>query len=68
MASHLSMDERKRLSELREAGYSRGGIARALGRAKSTISASWSVTAWVACTVQPWLRSKPSSVAASGRS
>jgi IS30 family transposase len=38
MASHLSMDERKRLSELREAGYSRGGIARALGRAKSTIS------------------------------
>jgi IS30 family transposase len=38
MASHLSMEERKRLSELRAAGFSRGGIARALGRAKSTIS------------------------------
>lgn len=38
MASQLSMDERKRLSELREAGWSRGQMARVLGRAKSTIS------------------------------
>jgi len=38
MASHLSMDERKRISELREAGYSRGEMAHALGRSKSTIS------------------------------
>jgi IS30 family transposase len=38
MASHLSMEERKRLSELRAANYSRRQIARALLRAKSTIS------------------------------
>lgn len=38
MASHLSMEERKRISELREANVSRGHIARALLRAKSTIS------------------------------
>lgn len=38
MASHLSMEERKRISELRDAGYSRGQIAGALARAKSTIS------------------------------
>jgi IS30 family transposase len=38
MASHLSMDERKRISELREVGYSRGEMAHALGRSKSTIS------------------------------
>lgn len=38
MASHLNMDERKRISELRESGYSRGQIAKALARAKSSIS------------------------------
>lgn len=38
MASHLSMDERKRISALREAGYSRGQMARVLARSKSTIS------------------------------
>jgi transposase, IS30 family len=38
MASHLSMEERKRISELREQGFSRGQMARALGRAKSTLS------------------------------
>jgi IS30 family transposase len=32
------MEERKRISELRDAGYSRGQIAGALARAKSTIS------------------------------
>jgi transposase, IS30 family len=38
MASHLSMEERKRISELRAAGYSRGQMARILARTKSTIS------------------------------
>jgi IS30 family transposase len=38
MASHLSMEERKRISDLWKNGYSRGQIARALARAKSTIS------------------------------
>jgi transposase, IS30 family len=38
MASHLSMDERKRISELRAMGFSRGVIADVLARAKSTIS------------------------------
>lgn len=38
MASHLSMDERKRISELREAGYSCGQMARFLARSKSTVS------------------------------
>jgi IS30 family transposase len=38
MASHLSMEERKRISELRDADYSRSHIARVLARAKSTIS------------------------------
>ena len=38
MASHLSMEERKRISELRNNNYSRGQIARTLLRAKSTIS------------------------------
>lgn len=38
MASHLSMEERKRISELKRNGHSRGQIARALARAKSTIS------------------------------
>lgn len=38
MASHLSMDERKRLSELLEAGFSRAAVSRALGRPKSTIT------------------------------
>ena len=38
MASHLSMEERKRISELREAGYSCGQMAGVLGRAKSTVS------------------------------
>ena len=38
MASHLSMEERKRISDLRRNGYSRGQIARALARAKSSIS------------------------------
>jgi IS30 family transposase len=38
MASHLSMDERKRISELREAGYSLEEIAEALGRHRTTIS------------------------------
>ena len=38
MASHLNMDERKRISELRESGYSRGQIAQVLARSKSSIS------------------------------
>jgi len=38
MASHLSMEERKRISELRALGFSRGRMARVLARAKSTIS------------------------------
>jgi transposase, IS30 family len=38
MASHLSMDERKRLSTLLEAGFSRAAVSRALVRAKSTIT------------------------------
>jgi len=38
MASHLSMEERKRISELRERGFSRGQMAKVLARAKSTIS------------------------------
>jgi len=38
MASHLSMEERKRISELRDAEHSRSHIARVLARAKSTIS------------------------------
>src|SRR5688572_17711638 len=38
MASHLSMEERKRLSTLLEAGFSRAAVSRALGRAKSTIT------------------------------
>lgn len=38
MASHLSMVERKRISELRAAGYSRRQMAQVLARSKSTIS------------------------------
>ena len=38
MASHLSMEERKRLSTLLEWGFSRAAVSRALGRAKSTIT------------------------------
>jgi IS30 family transposase len=38
MASHLSMEERKRISDLWKNGYSRGQIAQALARSKSTIS------------------------------
>lgn len=38
MASHLSMEERKRISDLWRNSYSRGQIARAVARAKSTIS------------------------------
>jgi len=38
MASHLSMEERKRISELRRAGYSHGRMAQALARSKTTIS------------------------------
>lgn len=38
MANHLSMEERKRISDLWRNGYSRGQIAMALFRAKSTIS------------------------------
>lgn len=38
MASHLSMEERKRLSTLREQGFSRAAVGRALGRAGSTIT------------------------------
>jgi IS30 family transposase len=38
MASHLSMEERKRISDLWRNDCSRGHIARALARAKSTIS------------------------------
>jgi IS30 family transposase len=38
MASHLSMEERKRISDLRRNGHSHVQIARALARAKSTIS------------------------------
>ena len=36
--SHLSVDERDRIGVLRAAGRSIGAIARALGRAKTTIS------------------------------
>ena len=36
--SHLSGDERDRIAILRTAGRSMGAIARALGRAKTTIS------------------------------
>jgi transposase, IS30 family len=36
--SHLSDDERDQIGILRAAGQSRGAIARALGRAKTTIS------------------------------
>ncbi len=38
MASHLSMEERKRISELRNADHSRGHIAQVLARSKSTVS------------------------------
>jgi transposase, IS30 family len=38
MASHLNMEERKRISDLWRNGYSRGQIGRALLRDKSTIS------------------------------
>jgi IS30 family transposase len=38
MARHLSMDERKRISELREAGYSYEEMAEALGRHRTTVS------------------------------
>ena len=38
MASHLSMDERQRLSTLLETGFSRAAVSRALARAKSTIT------------------------------
>ena len=38
MASHLSMEERKRISDLWRNGYSRSQIAQALARDKSTIS------------------------------
>lgn len=38
MASHLSMEERKRISELRRAGYSQERMAQVLARDKSTIS------------------------------
>jgi len=37
MASHLNMDERKRISELREAGYSPEDVAEVLGRHRTTI-------------------------------
>lgn len=37
MARHLSMEERKRVSELREAGYSPEEMAEALGRHRTTI-------------------------------
>ena len=36
--SHLSEDERDQIGVLRAAGWSMGAIARALGRAKATIS------------------------------
>jgi transposase, IS30 family len=36
--SHLSDDERDQIGNLRAAGQSMGAIARALGRAKTTIS------------------------------
>ena len=38
MARHLSMDERKRISELREADYSPEEMAEVLGRHRTTIS------------------------------
>lgn len=38
MASHLNMNERKRISELREAGYSPKEMGHALGRHRTTIS------------------------------
>jgi len=38
MASHVNMDERRRISELREAGYSPQDAAFALGRHRTTIS------------------------------
>src|SRR5262245_26360875 len=38
MARHLSMDERKRISELREADYSSEEMAEVLGRHRTTIS------------------------------
>ena len=42
--SHLSEDERDQIGVLRAAGRSMGAIARALGRAKATISRSCSGT------------------------
>ena len=65
MASHLSVDERKRLSTLLEAGFSRAAVSRALVRAKSTITRELARNRRRWCTVPARLRSEPSAAAAS---